>query len=170
MACHNELKSHLDQMQGRCEAYLQEPDLHDAKRKVLSSLQNHWEGRTVFVERPEVAMDNNTAERARRNPVVGRKNYYGSGRVWSAHLAAMLFSVLQTIVLWGLNPHHWLHAFLQACADHGGKSPEDLSAFLPWQMTPERRAELTRPMLPTLTPRGAPAVPDTSSPLARLMT
>src|SRR5207249_3952659 len=32
----------------------------------------------VFVERPEVAMDNNAAERALRNPVVGRKNYYGS--------------------------------------------------------------------------------------------
>ena len=160
--CHDALKSHLGQMQGRCEAYLQEPDLHDAKRKVLSSLQHHWDGLTVFVERPEVAMDNNTAERALRNPVVGRKNYYGSGRVWSAHLAAMMFSVLQTILLWGLKPHHWLQAFLQACADHGGKSPEDLSAFLPWQMTPDRRAELTRPVPPTLTPRGDPAAPDTS--------
>jgi len=49
-------------------------------------------------------------------------------------------------VLWGLHPHHWLHAFLQACADHGGKSPEDLRAFLPWQMTPERRADLMRPV------------------------
>ena len=162
VACHDELKSHLDQMQERCEAHLKEPDLHGAKRKVLSSLQNHWDGLTVFVERPEVAMDNNTAERALRNPVVGRKNYYGSGRVWSAHLAAMMFSVLQTIVLWGLNPHHWLHAFLQACADHGGKSPEDLGAFLPWQMTPERRAELTQPVPPTLTPQGDPAAPDTS--------
>jgi hypothetical protein len=26
--------------------------------------------------RPEVALDNNTAERTLRNPVVGRKNYY----------------------------------------------------------------------------------------------
>jgi transposase len=91
-------------------------------------------------------MDNNTAERILRNPVVGRKNYYGSGSVWSAHLAAMLFSVLQTFLLWGLNPHHWLHAFLQACADHGGQSPTDLSAFLPWQMTPERREALARPV------------------------
>jgi len=33
----------------------------------------------------------------------GRKNYYGSGSVWSAHLAAMMFSVLQTRVLWHLN-------------------------------------------------------------------
>src|SRR5262249_36750676 len=66
VACHDALKSHLDQMQGRCEASRQEPGLHGAKRKVLSSLQNHWDGRTVFVERPEVAMDHNTAERALR--------------------------------------------------------------------------------------------------------
>jgi transposase len=166
VACHDEIKSHLSQMQARCQASLQEPDRHQAQAKVLSSLANHWEGLTVFVERPEVAMDNNKAERALRNPVVGRKNYYGSGRVWSAHLAAMMFSVLQTILLWGLNPHHWLRAFLQACADHGGKSPADLSTFVPWQMTPERRAELSRPVPPTLLPRGDPEAPHTSSPLA----
>jgi len=96
-------------------------------------------------------MDNNTAERILRNPVVGRKNYDGSGRVWSAHFAAMMFSVLQTIVLWGLNPHHWLSAFLQACADHGGQSPADLSSFVPWQMSAERRQELSRP-LPVMLP------------------
>ena len=106
-------------------------------------------------------MDNNTAERALRTPVVGRKNYYGSGQMWSAHLAAMMFRVLQTIVLWGLNPRHWLSAFLQACADHGGKSPADLSAFVPWQMTPERRAELTQPVPPPLTLRGDSEAPDT---------
>ena len=100
-------------------------------------------------------MDTNTAERAMRGPVVGRKNYYGSGSVWSAHLAAMMFSVLQTILLWGLNPHHWLRVFLQACADHGGESPTDLSAFLPWEMTPERREALARPLPVTLPPSSA---------------
>jgi len=147
---HLNLKSHLRQMHARDEAHLHESELHRAKHKVLDSLRNHWDGLTVFVERPEVAMDNNTAERVLRNPVVGRKNYYGSGSVWSAHLAAMMCSVLQTVLLWDLHPHHWLTAFLQACADHGGKSPTDLRAFLPWKMTPERRAELARPMLVTL--------------------
>ena len=118
---------------------------------MLSSLHNHWDGLTVFVERPEVAMDNNTAERILRNPVVGRKNYYGSGSVWSSHLAAMMFSVLQTILFWGLNPHHWLSAFLQACADNGGRSPADLSSFVPWQMSAEHREELSRP-LPVMGP------------------
>jgi transposase len=144
--CHGALKTKLSEMQERCEAHLQQSDLHLAKQKVLSSLHNHWDGLTVFVERPEVAMDNNAAERILRNPVVGRKNYYGSGSVWSAHLAAMMFSVLQTILLWGLNPHHWLSSFLQACADHGSQSPADLSSFVPWQMSAERRQELSRPL------------------------
>jgi transposase len=166
---HSELKSHLSRMQTRCEGHLAAKDLHLAKAKVLTSLHNHWDGLRVFVERPEVAMDNNAAERALRNPVVGRKNYYGSGCVWSAHLAAMMFSVLQTVLLWGLNPHHWLSAFLQACADHGGKSPPDLSPFLPWKMTPERSAGLARPVtmtLPTFASgcqaRGESAAVDTS--------
>jgi transposase len=154
---HRALETQLRQMQARCEAHLQEPDLHLVKHKVLSSLHNHWDGLTVFVGRPEVAMDNNSAERILRNPVVGRKNYYGSGSVWSAHLAAMLFSVIQTVLLWGLNPHHWLHAFLQACADHGGQSPTDLSAFLPWQMTPERREEFARPVPVPWLPLASPA-------------
>src|SRR3989440_12963137 len=136
--CHQALKAKLREMQERCETHLQEPALHLAKQKVLSSLYNHWDGLTVFVNRPEVTMDNNTAERILRNPVVGRKNYYGSGSVWSAHFAAMMFSVLQTIVLWGLNPHHWLSAFLQACADKGGPSPTDLSPFMPWQISANR--------------------------------
>jgi transposase len=92
-------------------------------------------------------MDHNAAERILRNPVVGRKNYYGSGSVWSAHLAAIMFSVLQTLLLWGLNPHHWLSAFLQACAENGAQSPADLSPFVPWQMSAERRELLSRPLL-----------------------
>ncbi len=146
-----DLEMKLSEMQARCEAHLQESDLHLAKQKVLSSLRNHWDGLTVFAERPEVAMDHNTAERILRNPVVDRKNYYGSGSVWSAHLAAMMFSVLQTILLWGLNPHHWLSAFLQACAANGGQSPSALSPFVPWQMSAERQAELSRP-LPVIVP------------------
>jgi len=166
---HQALATKLSQMQTSYEAQLQEPDLHLAKTKVLNSLHNHWAGLTVFLERPEVAMDNNTAERTLRNPVVGRKNYYGSGSVWSAHLAARMFSVLQTVLLWGLNPHHWLSVFLQACADNGGTCPADLRAFLPWQMTPERREALARPApvtLPLLTDQAqegdAMAVVDTS--------
>ena len=90
---------------------------------------------TVFVEHPEVPMDNNTAERAQRGPVVGRKNYYGSGAVWAGRLAAMMFSLLQTLCLWQLNPRSWLTAYLTACAEAGGAVPEDVDRYLPWNLS-----------------------------------
>ncbi len=123
--------------QGQSE--LGEADLHPARRKVLESLGDHWTGLTVFVEHPEVPMDNNTAERSERGPVVGRKNYYGSGSVWSGALAAMLFSLFQTLCLWGLNPRLWLTAYLGACAEAGGRPPESVDRFLPWKLNAEQR-------------------------------
>jgi transposase len=121
------------------EAELAEAELHPARRKVLESLGNHWTGLTVFVEHPEAPMDNNTAERAQRGPVVGRKNYYGSGSVWAGQLAAMLFSLLQTLCLWELNPRAWLTAYLTACAEAGGTVPADVERFLPWKLSEEQR-------------------------------
>jgi transposase len=121
------------------ESELSDPELHPARHKVLESLGNHWTGLTVFVEHPEVPMDTNTAERAQRGPVVGRKNYYGSGAVWAGRLAAMLFSLVQTLCLWELNPRAWLTAYLTACAEAGGAPPEDVERLLPWHMSEEDR-------------------------------
>ena len=121
---------------------LEAPDPHPARRKVMESLGNHWTGLTVFVEHPEVPMDNNTAERSQRGPVVGRKNYYGSGSVWSGRLAAMTFSLFQTLCLWGLNPRLWLTAYLEACAKAGGRAVADVDRFMPWNLSPEQRRAL----------------------------
>jgi transposase len=71
---HGALKSPLSPMQTRWEGQLEAQDLHLATAKVLTRLRTHWDGLTVFVERPEVAMDPTTAERVLRHPVVGRKN------------------------------------------------------------------------------------------------
>jgi len=84
---------------------------------------------------PSQGAHNNTAERAQRGPVVGRKNYYGSGAVWAGQLAALLFSLLQTLCLWRLNPRAWLTAYLTACAEAGGQVPEEVERFLPWNLS-----------------------------------
>jgi transposase len=115
------------------------------QRKIYQSLLDHWEGLNVFVENPAVPMDNNLGENAIRGPVIGRKNYYGSGSIWSAELAATLFSILQTLNLWGVNPRHWLMAYLTACAENGGRAPLDIDSFIPWTMSEARRAELICP-------------------------
>ena len=105
------------------------------------------------------ALDNNLAENTIRGPVTGRKNYYGSGSLWSADLAAFLFSILKTLGLWGINPRHWLSVYLTACAGNGGKAPTDITAYIPWEMSEARRSELTRPQ--PWEPDGLPP-PDTS--------
>ena len=133
------LRTAVTNFGARGEAEREDPGLHPARRKVLESLGNHWTGLTVFVEHPEVPMDNNTAERVQRGPVVGRKNYYGSGSVWSGRLAAMMFSLFQTLCLWGLNPRLGLTAYLQACAEAGGRAPADVNRFLPWKLSLEGR-------------------------------
>jgi transposase len=136
-----QLQQHVDAMAGQAEKELAEPKVHPARKKVLRSLQEHWEGLTVFQEHPEVPLDNNAVERTERGPVVGRKNYYGSGAVWAGQLAAMQFSVLATLRLWQINPRVWLTEYLQACARAGGRPPDNREDFLPWKMTEEKRKE-----------------------------
>ena len=87
-------------------------------------------------------MDNNASERAGRNPALGRKNYYGSGALWSGQLAMKMFTILATLGKWHINPRLWLTWFLESCAANGGNAPVDLHNFLPWNLTPEKRVEL----------------------------
>jgi transposase len=141
-AADQELRTAVAAVARACEQEQAQAALVPECRKVLESLSTHWAGLTVFVEHPEVPMDNNAAERAERGPVVGRKNYYGSGAVWSGQFAALLFSLFETLQLWGLNAEQWLTSYLTACAQHGGRAPADLRPWLPWHMTEAQRAAL----------------------------
>ena len=113
---HEKLIEKMDAIAEERDAFIEahnsdDPDsnlLSTVKYKILTSLQTHWEGLSVFVDHPEVPMDNNNGERPIRNPVTGRKNFYGSGSLWSSRLAAIMFSIFQTMALCGLNCNHWL--------------------------------------------------------------
>jgi transposase len=133
------LRAQVEQMRQRRDRELAEPKLRPPQRKALESLQNHWAGLTVFVDHPEIPLDNNEAERRQRGPVVGRKNFYGSGAFWSGRLAAMMFSLLQTLQVWDMDTGKWLTAYLSACAGAGGQPPLDLQRYLPWTMTAQER-------------------------------
>jgi len=123
--------------------------LAEVKYKIMTSLQNHWHGLNVFVDHPEVPMDNNKAESSIRNPVTGRKNFYGSGSLWSSQLAAMMFSIFQSLILGGINCRHWLRLYLTACAENHGQPPQDLAPFLPWEMAEKRKQKLSKPLVPS---------------------
>lgn len=108
--------------------------LHLAARKVLATLDHEWEGLARRGELLELALDDNASERALRNPVVLRKNCYGSGSVWAATLAASAWTITATAARAGCNPLAYLTSYLDACATAGGKAPSGaaLEAFFPW--------------------------------------
>jgi len=94
----------------------------------------------LFVEHPEIPMDNHGSERALRGAAVARKNFYGSRSLWSGELLAMRLTLLQTGLLHQLNLRHYLIDYLQACAANGGQAPQALAAWLPWNYRPQERA------------------------------
>jgi hypothetical protein len=71
---------------------------------VLKTVERHWEGLTRFLDNPELPLDNNAAERLLRTPVVGRKNFYGSGSKWSGEFGAMIWTLNETSFRGGFNP------------------------------------------------------------------
>ena len=112
--------------------------LHPAARKVLATLEREWDGLIRHRDFPDISLDNNPAERALRNPVIGRKNYYGSHAQWAAYLAAALWTITATAERNNREPLTYLSEYLQACAIAGGKPPEGeaLQRFLPWLPEP----------------------------------
>ena len=141
-AADTELRQTVVAMQVQTDAELADPKLATPCRGVLTSLQEHWAGLTLFLNDPRVPLDNNASERQARGPALGRKNYYGSGALWSGRLAAMLFSLFATLTLAKLNVRTWLTGFLESCAENGGQVPADIDPFLPWNMSQEKRRAL----------------------------
>ncbi len=135
----------LDSLFGDAERELADLPEDAREGKALRSLVNHREGLSVFVDRPEVPLDNNLAERVLRGPAIGRGLSFGSDSETGARFTAMMHSVIATLALNGLDVLRWLTAWLSACANNGGRPPDDLSPWLPWSMDEERRRELTAP-------------------------
>ena len=113
--------------------------------KVLRSLIRHREGLSVFVDHPQIPMDNSEAERRFRDPVIGRRLSFGSDSEGGAAFTAIMYSLIGTLAMNGICVRRWLHEWLEACARNGGKAPDDLDPWLPWSMSPERRRDLMEP-------------------------
>jgi transposase len=126
-------------MKAQWEGELAHEHLPIRLRNILESLREHWSGLTLFVEHPEIPMDNNGSERAVRPATLGRNNFYGSGSIWSGELLTLMLTILQTARLHGVNLRSYLTDYLNACAANNRQAPQDLDAWLPWNYQPQER-------------------------------
>ena len=84
--------------------------LHEA----ITYMTNRWSRLTRFVDNPALPLDNNSAERALRGPVVGRKNHYGSRSLRGTQVAALLYSLLESAKRVGVDPAAYLRTAVEA--------------------------------------------------------
>ena len=84
----------------------------------------------VFFDAPAVPIDNNRTERGFRGPALGRNNFYGSKSKRGTEVAAILYSLVETAKLVGVDPKRYLKVAL-AAALKGERIP------LPFELSPE---------------------------------
>jgi len=94
--------------------------------KAVRYMLNHWKGLTLFLKDPRIPLDNNAAERILRGPVVGRKNFYGNRSKRGAKVAAILYSLIETAKLNGIDPSVYLRQAARAAIQNPG------TILLPW--------------------------------------
>lgn len=76
--------------------------------KAIDYMAGIWTGLTRFLDEPRLALDNNLVERALRDPVIGRKNFYGSKSKRGLAVAGLFYTVLHSAKFAGIEPKEYL--------------------------------------------------------------
>jgi transposase len=98
--------------------------------KALNYFLKNYEGLTLFLTDAEVPIDNNPQERLLRSHVVGRKIWYGTHSEQGAETAAILFSIVETCKLNGVNPREYFEKLVQdLLAGRKAYTPNDYKSF-----------------------------------------
>ena len=72
-----------------------------------------YESFTRFINIAEAPIDNNPQERQMRSPVVGRKTWYGNHSLKGARTTAILFSIIESCKLAGINPREYFKKLVE---------------------------------------------------------
>ncbi len=105
---HRQLQRAVDKLFALAETERAGPAGSDRRAKALNSLVRHRGGLCVFVDRPDIPMDNNLPERIQRGPVIGRKLSFGSDSLEGARYSAMMYGIIETLRMNGIDVRTWL--------------------------------------------------------------
>jgi transposase len=92
-----------------------------------------WPALVRYGDDGSLEIDNNAAERALRAVAIGRKNYLFAGSDAGGERAAVIYSLLGSAKLNGIDPEAYLTAVLRRIADH---SINRIRELLPWNLFP----------------------------------
>ena len=86
--------------------------------KALGYSIERWEKLSRYTEDGMLNIDNNPVENSIRPVALGRKNYLFAGSHEAAKRSGMLYSLLGTCKMHGIEPYSWLKDVLHRIADH----------------------------------------------------
>ncbi len=101
--------------------------LADALRYSLS----RWDALTRYTTDGRLDICNNAAERAIRPLAIGRKNWMFAGADSGGERAAVMYTIIETAKLNGIDPEAYLRALVARIADHPAKR---IGELLPWNI------------------------------------
>jgi transposase len=98
-----------------------------------------WNALTRYRDDGRIEMDNNTAERAIRPIVLGRRNYLFAGSDAGGERAANIYSLIGTALLNAIDPYLYLRHVLERIAEH---PINRIAELLPWHVAAQLAAPL----------------------------
>lgn len=111
---------------------------HNDVAKAMDYILKRWDAFARFLNDGRICLSNNAAERAIRGLALGRKSWLFAGSDRGGERAAMMYSLIMTCKLNGVDPQAWLADVLARIAEHPAHKIEEL---LPWKWTPVSSSE-----------------------------
>ena len=108
---------------------------HAEVAKAMDYLLKRWPAFTRFLDDGRICISNNAAERALRGLALGRKCWLFCGSDRGGERAAVMYSLIGTAKLNGVDPQAWLADVLARIANHPARHLADL---LPWNWQPSQ--------------------------------
>lgn len=107
--------------------------VHAEMAKAFAYMLKQWDALNEYSRNGQVEIDNNIGENALRTVAVGRKNYLFFGSDNGGEAAAIIYSLLGTCRLNGVEPEAWLREVIGKINDWLSNRVHEL---LPWNHSP----------------------------------
>ncbi len=112
--------------------------------KAVNYTLNRWDKLFRYVSFGRIEIDNNLVENSIRPLALGRKNYLHAGSHKAAQRAAIIYSLLGTCELHGIDPQAWLEDVLKRMPTH----TTAIGELLPHRWTKRESAPTSQMPLP----------------------
>ena len=121
----------LADMKAWLERTLMQVSAKSGLAKAIRYTLTHWVALTRYCADGRIEIDNNSAERSIRPLVIGRRNYLFAGSDGGGESAAVIYSLIGTARLNGIEPYAYLRKVFSCIAEHPINRIDEL---LPWNL------------------------------------